>query len=482
MMRTSQCGHAAIVAAIAMLAAGCSSTPAPRFNDGVPASYDVPPPPPFAAKTAPAPYDSFDNGPLLATPAFTRTSPVDSEQQRTAELLAQEQRPTMVVEGRSSPSLQPLDGSAPTQGVRTYPVTGGSAYWNNAPMAWGSPSNTTDGPGTVVTDAAQHAPYAGGVSSVEPIRSGPLTVPETLSTDPDSVGTGGASIPPPPDAKAGECFALVRKPALYRTTQRDFELRPPADRLQIEPARYVTETQTVTIQDAYEKLEVIPATFHIVTEQVEVAPATTRYVASEPVYQSVTERVEERPARSVWKFGRGKIEKVDNATGQIMCLVEEPAVYRTVTRQVLKEPAQMREITVPAQTRTITRRVIDRPEQVRRVMVPAEQATLPVNRVVQNAEVTRVPVPGQIASYGVKELVSPAELEWRPVLCETNMTPDVIRRVQVQLTAIGFEPGPANGQMNPQTIAALNAYQRQRGLPEDRYLNVETARALGVWQ
>lgn len=454
-MRSSLCG----LAAVATVLAGCASSPPPRFDDGVP--YDVPPPPRAASPVAApvrAPYDGFDHGPLLAAPAFTPASDGDTEQRRTAERLAQNQRATLVTETRSPASDAPRARGVPAQGHRAPRSDGAVGYW----------------------DQAGSAPR--GEAPQQPSSGGPLTVPETLSADSESVGTGGAAIPPPPEVRPGECVALVRQPAQYRTVQRDFELRPPADRLQIDPARYVVDRQTVTTQEGYEKLEVIPATYRIVTEQIEVAPATTRYVPSEPVYQSVTERVQERPARSVWKLGRGKVEKVDDASGEVQHLVEEPAVYRTVTRQVLKQPAQLREIVVPAQTRSVTRRVIDRPEQVRRVWVPAQQTALPVQRVVGNAQVTRVAVPGQTASYGVQEQVSAAELEWRPVLCETSVTPELIRRVQIQLTAAGFEPGVANGLMGPRTVAALNAYQRQRGLPEDRYLNVETARALGVWE
>jgi hypothetical protein len=46
-----------------------------------------------------------------------------------------------------------------------------------------------------------------------------------------------------------------------------------------------------------------------------------------------------KPATMVWKKGRGPIQRVDDATGEIMCLVEEPAVYKDVTRTVVKTPA-----------------------------------------------------------------------------------------------------------------------------------------------
>lgn len=155
------------------------------------------------------------------------------------------------------------------------------------------------------------------------------------------------------------------------------------------------------------------------------AAPTTRYVASEPVYQSVTERVQLQPARQVWKPGRGAAERIDHATGQIMCLVEEPAQYQTVTRQVVKQQPQMREIVVPA---------------------PAGSGTL----------------------------------EWRPVLCETNSTARLAQRVQVALKRQGYDPGPIDGRIGARTIAAMNRFQRARSLRQDNQINYETVQALGV--
>ena len=58
-----------------------------------------------------------------------------------------------------------------------------------------------------------------------------------------------------------------------------------------------------------------------------------------------------------------------------MCLVEEPAVYKTVTRRVLKTPAQVQEIPVPGQVGTVSKQVIDRPAEVRRVVIPEQIGT-----------------------------------------------------------------------------------------------------------
>lgn len=287
-------------------------------------------------------------------------------------------------------------------------------------------------------------------------------------------------IPPMPQASPGECYALVRKPEQYRDVQQQYVAQPASERVDVVPARYQTLTESVVTQEGYERLEVVPPTFRNVVEQVEVRPPSVRYVNTEPQYDTVTEQVMERPARQVWRPGRGPVERIDHATGQILCLVEEPAVYKTITRRVLTRPAEVREVQIPGEYRSVTRRVIDQPAQVRRVSVPAQMSNMPVQRLVEPARVNRVAVPEQIGTVTVREMVAPSSLEWRPVICETNMTPGLVQRVQQALKSQGFDPGPIDGIMGARTVRALNGFQRARGLPVDSYLNVQSVQALGL--
>jgi len=43
-----------------------------------------------------------------------------------------------------------------------------------------------------------------------------------------------------------------------------------------------------------------------------------------------------------------------------MCLVEIPATYKTISKQVLKTPASTRSRDIPAEYRTVQKRVVDR--------------------------------------------------------------------------------------------------------------------------
>jgi len=60
------------------------------------------------------------------------------------------------------------------------------------------------------------------------------------------------------------------------------------------------------------------------------------------------------------------------------------------------------------------------------------------------------------------------------------MTRDRITAIQSALQKAGHNPGSIDGVIGGDTMRAVNAFQRQKGLPVDKYLNIATVRALGV--
>ena len=237
----------------------------------------------------------------------------------------------------------------------------------------------------------------------------------------------------PPNAKPGECYARVMIPEQYRTTSERVMVSEASERIETVPAVYRTVTERVMVKEASERIETIPAT-----------------------YETVTERVMVKPAYTTWKKGTGPIQKVDNATGEIMCLVEVPAEYKTVTKRVLKTPATTRTVTVPAEYRTIEVRKLVDPASERRVTIPAEYETV-IKR----------------------EKVGDSRLEWRSILCETNTTPGVVASMQRALKSRGFDPGRVDGVLGSQTMEAVGRYQRSKGIAVGQ-LTIETLRSLAV--
>lgn len=84
---------------------------------------------------------------------------------------------------------------------------------------------------------------------------------------------------------------------------------------------------------------------------------------------------------------------------------------------------------------------------------------------------SRTPSGGQIQSEPSSGRMAPGT---------QSQTPDTeqVRNAQEKLKAAGFDPGPVDGTLGPQTKEALRDYQKARGLPQTGMLDDATQQAL----
>ncbi len=293
-----------------------------------------------------------------------------------------------------------------------------------------------------------------------------------------STGSGDGDLLPP-NAKPGECYARVLTPAKYSTKTERVEKKPASFRLQVIPPKYTWVEEKVLVKEPGEKLNVVPATYRWEDTKILVKEASEKIVTVPAKYKTVSEKILVKPAYSTWKKGKGPIQKVDNATGEIMCLVEVPAEYKTVVREVLVTPPTTKKVQIPAEYKIVKKRVLAEPEKVVKVAIPAEYRTVKVKKVLEPAKEKRIDVPAVFATVKKRTKVSDSSLEWKPILCETNTTPNVIRRIQQALRKAGFNPGDSDGKIGSQTMSALSAYQKRKGLASGQ-ITMETLKALGV--
>lgn len=337
----------------------------------------------------------------------------------------------------------------------------------------------------------------------------------------------------PANAKPGECYAKVTTPDQFRTETRQVEVTPATTRTETIPAVYKTVEvdeivtpatvrteeipatykmvqQQVQVEEAKTQTQTIPAQFQDVQEEVVVTPARTKTIEVPAVYETVSERVKVRDAYTTWKPGGriyavgesalgGTILSNQQSANGVMCLVEIPAEYETVTKRVLVTPATTRTETIPAVTKTVTRRVEASPEQVKTIPIPAKFKTVEV-RVVdtpasvrnipvpavtrkvtkqvidQPERVVEIPVPATFRNVEEQVLVAAGSTVWTQVLCDVNATPDVVRTLQRALEARGLYGGPIDGVIGPLTRDAISAFQKG----ESEVLTLESARKLGL--
>jgi len=284
----------------------------------------------------------------------------------------------------------------------------------------------------------------------------------------------------PPGAKPGQCFTRLWVPPRYETISERILVEEEGERIEIIPAKYSTSKKRVLVKEATEKLVTVPATFKTVKERVLVRAATKKMLQVKPVYETVTERVMDKPAHTTWKKGTGPIQKIDETTGEIMCLVEVPATFKTVKKRVLKKKASTTVQEIPAVYDTVEKRVIATPPTTRKVAVPAVYKTITVTEEATPPKERRIKIPAKYATVTKRKLVKDGAMDWREILCDTNMTRDRISAIQSALAKAGHNPGPIDGVIGASTMKAVNAFQRKKGLPVDAYLNIATVRALGV--
>jgi len=246
----------------------------------------------------------------------------------------------------------------------------------------------------------------------------------------------------PPNAQPGECYAKVLLPAKYDLVSEKVIKREASEEVTVVPAKYEWVEERIQVREATERLEVVPASFR-------------------------------------WKKGRGPIEKIDNVTGEILCLVVEPATYKTINRTIVKAPASTRSIDVPPTFKTIRKQVVDRPAEVRKLSVPAEFSTVKVRKMVEPPREQRVSLPPEFQTVTKRVKTQAERLSWQPILCETNVNQNIIAEIQQALKSKGFNPGDVDGVLGSATLNAVEAFQRRSGLARGG-VTMETLQALEV--
>ena len=235
------------------------------------------------------------------------------------------------------------------------------------------------------------------------------------------------------DHGTGEIMCLVEVPAVYKTVSKRVLKAPASTKVMEEPARYETIRVRKLVADAQETRVAMPAK-----------------------YDDVTKRVMESGGSHSWIAKGSSRGSAGKATGNVICLQETPAKMASISRKVVKTPAS-----------------------VRRVEIPAKYETKRVRRLVDDAREVRTAVPAVTDTVTRRVRVSGESLEWRSVLCETNMSANMIQDVQRALSKSGYNPGPIDGVLGSQTMTAIERFQRARSLPTGG-LTMDTLKRLGV--
>jgi hypothetical protein len=292
----------------------------------------------------------------------------------------------------------------------------------------------------------------------------------------------------PPEALPGECFARVLIPETTEVQAEQVVDQPERTEIKVIPASYETVTETVVVKEESVQYRVVPATYETVTEQVIVEAEKTETIVIPAQIETYQEQVMVRPGYTTWKPGNGLYGRGaaglgpagagGNATGELLCKVEVPPEYTTVTRTRVAQPETTDVRVIPARYETVTKQVVAQPAQVVEEIIPAVTETVQVQKLVSPAREEVITIPATYKTIEKRVVTGGGGLEWREVLCDTNSSPEEIRIVQSALTNAGY-PVPVDGVFGNATLSAMESYQRANGLPVG-YLTISTVESLGI--
>lgn len=301
---------------------------------------------------------------------------------------------------------------------------------------------------TVVTTTTLTTPSVSTTVSTPEVTTPTVTTP-TVSTPTVTTQTAPASSnytapkvasnvseDVPPNAVPGKCYARCFVEDKYGYVNETVVDQPQTVKQMKLPALSKTVFDTIVIVPQQTKTIGIPAQYETITEQVMITPATTKWVKG--------------------KADAGCLS-ADPADCQVMCLVEIPAVYKTVSKEVLKNQAYSREETTPMQYKVVAKEIVIEKERIVEVVTPATYKTVQKRVVVEKG------------GYQV----------WREILCSDDLTQEKIVEIQKALLNAGYNPGPIDNVFGSMTKTALIQYQKDKGLPVGN-LNLETLKSLGV--
>jgi len=320
--------------------------------------------------------------------------------------------------------------------------------------------------------------------------------------------------------KPGECYREYFIPAKYEETEKDVLVKEESEEIKIADAQFEEAQETVVVKQASKKKVYNPADYEVVEEKIEI-----------------------EPAKAVWKKGDGPISKIDNSTGEIMCLIQVPAKYKIIKKTVLKTPAAVDLIEVPEEAKAfkvsklvsdatidkvkipaeykkvtlknkvadakfvwravgvkgegkytgnqiclkeipakyakVKKLVIETPAAIEEEKVEPVAKVVKVSKVATPAEEIRTKIPAEYKTIEKRNKVTNERLEWRRVLCKTNMGGDINKRIQQALKDAGVYNGPIDGAIGKGSMQAVERFQKENGMATGG-LTIDVLEKLGV--
>ncbi len=323
-------------------------------------------------------------------------------------------------------------------------------------------------------------------------------------------------------AKPGDCFREYYSPRKFKKVSEEILVQTEHNETSVIPPEFETVEKTIIVKPAYKKLVDVPAVYEETEEKVLVSPEKTMWkkgqnpaqklsgatgeimclVKVPAKYRTIKKRVLKEPATT-------RIEEVPAETKTIGIkkllsdaqLKQTPvdAVYITAEKTELEQEPQFvwysskkkvgdtlkfsgKQACLAeesAETIEVTKMVEDQPAGVKSEVVPATSEMIETQELVAEAKVTKTPVEAEYKTIAKKKKVTDERIGWKRILCQTNMSKEIIAELQGALNSKGYEAGEPDGLLGRGTRNALDKFQREHNLATGG-ITYETLKALGI--
>lgn len=139
---------------------------------------------------------------------------------------------------------------------------------------------------------------------------------------------------------------------------------------------YKLVNHEIVLQKASTKTKIIPAKYEMVEKTIEITPASQKTITVPATYGFIEENVLIEKEKTVWKKGVNPAQKLDGATGEIMCLVKIPARYKTIRKKVVKSMATTKVIDIAAVSKTIKVKKLVASAKVETITIPEVKSNI----------------------------------------------------------------------------------------------------------
>ncbi len=335
----------------------------------------------------------------------------------------------------------------------------------------------------------------------------------------DAIKTQGIDLD---NAVANTCFKEFFTPETYKVVPEDVLVQNERNETEVIPANFDTKEQSIEVLPSSKKVVEIPAEFEYVEEKVLVEEAKTVWkkgqnpaqklsgatgeimclVKVPAKYRTIKKLVVTSPARTEIQEVPAEVQTVAVQTMAAEPTLQKtlmPAVYETVEKKVLESKASFMWVNADtgadtpwkstgnqiclaeetAATQDVTKVVLDTPESVTEEVIPAIFEVIQVQKLVSEAKEERTPIEAEYKMVDKRKKLADTHVGWKRILCQTNMTKDVIAQIQSALNEKGYSVGKADGLLGRGTRRAIEKFQKDSNLSTGG-ITYETLGALNI--